>query len=437
MSVLLLALMEWNKLLPLGVGLAPDSPYLWSEGKIPYEVSEEINAADRAVIYDALRLLNERTPLTFRPRKLNPDYIFFRYSQSDNAKEMNSGGGSAVGMRKGKQDIYLQKPVLLTTVLHELFHAMGTLHEQQRWDRNEHLFVDDTAQGETTTVQQLFDFNVGQAVKPGVGFRIYTPYDPNSTMQYSAEAFAKPGKQTIVSRGTLAIPLIRESNYPSVGDFFTIRSMYAQMLSQWPQPPHLVCGELTAPSRELPGFSLKVTGGDTTFSFVIRPVDPHNYPVFDDKDTGQWCAWGHKVHRIGNSNSYLFWTAGIAAQAALAPSARHRAFSVQPQGPEEGVYQRDAATCRLEVAKVGVAERSRRRLTLKNPPQSDPACGAAFELSFECAVIAPRDPMTPPETHCYLPDVPRQRQWDYHVSVASDVDFWVRSGGKWAHFQFQ
>lgn len=55
-----------------------------------------------------------------------------------------SGCWSSVGRVGGKQEVNLQRPGCVTkigTVIHELLHALGFHHEQNRWERDSYVKI--------------------------------------------------------------------------------------------------------------------------------------------------------------------------------------------------------------------------------------------------------------------------------------------------------
>ncbi|KAL6428199.1 hypothetical protein ACFW04_008498 [Cataglyphis niger] len=109
----------------------------------------------------------------------------------------NSGCWSSVGRIGGRQDVNLQVPGCLTqrgTVIHELMHAVGFLHEHSRYERDDYVDIlwQNISPGHT------HNFNKAPAEVTdafGVG------YDYSSVMHYSSTAFSKNNQlKTIVPK---------------------------------------------------------------------------------------------------------------------------------------------------------------------------------------------------------------------------------------------
>lgn len=138
-------------------GLAPDSTR-WPNGIIPFEivggfgmlrnyliyiidfyllVLNLIDAFEMANIEEAMEDYHINTCIRFMPRTgRERDYI--RISDS------KSGCWSSVGRVGGMQEINLQRPACLRrkgTIVHELMHAVGFLHEQNRENRDDHVDI--------------------------------------------------------------------------------------------------------------------------------------------------------------------------------------------------------------------------------------------------------------------------------------------------------
>lgn len=92
---------------------------------------------DRAMINDAVAEYRKLTCVKWVPRTGSErDYVYITNG--------NTGCWSSVGKIGGRQELNLQSPGCLTkkgTVMHEMMHAIGFLHEQNRWERDKHVTV--------------------------------------------------------------------------------------------------------------------------------------------------------------------------------------------------------------------------------------------------------------------------------------------------------
>lgn len=164
----------------------------WDDGIIPYEIDEttvsnysqyEIN-----LIKSAMSLITEKTSgcITFKPKSAN-DSNWIQIKSLE-------GCWSYVGKWRvpGPQEISLQKNwcTWKGTIVHELTHAIGFWHEQNRPDRDGYIKVnyenirpDSITQFDKYTWEGLSTFN--------------TPYDYKSIMQYDEYVFSRNGNKTL------------------------------------------------------------------------------------------------------------------------------------------------------------------------------------------------------------------------------------------------
>ncbi|XP_050521742.1 zinc metalloproteinase nas-13-like [Daktulosphaira vitifoliae] len=158
----------------------------WPKGVIPYEISPYFSSADRQMIMSAIEDYKKNTCLRFTPRTSHDaDYVYFTNG--------NTGCWSSVGRIGGRQEVNLQSPGCLTkkgTVMHEMLHAAGFMHEQNRPDRDSYVTVN------FNNIQSGRENNFDKAQSAmiddqGVG------YDYRSVMHYSANAFSRNGQPTI------------------------------------------------------------------------------------------------------------------------------------------------------------------------------------------------------------------------------------------------
>ncbi|XP_050434322.1 uncharacterized protein LOC126841740 [Adelges cooleyi] len=158
----------------------------WPKGIIPYEISPYFSSSDRQMIMSAIEDYKKLTCLRFTPRTSGDrDYVYFTNG--------NTGCWSSVGKIGGRQEVNLQSPGCLTkkgTVMHEMLHAAGFMHEQNRPDRDKYVTVN------YNNIQSGRENNFEKAQSSmiddqGVG------YDYRSVMHYSSNAFSKNGQATI------------------------------------------------------------------------------------------------------------------------------------------------------------------------------------------------------------------------------------------------
>ncbi|RVE53981.1 hypothetical protein evm_001384 [Chilo suppressalis] len=165
-------------------GVRDKSSY-WPKGIIPYVIEGYYNQEQRDMIKKAIADYHRLTCLRFVPYSGQTDYITIRSA--------NTGCWSSVGRIGGRQEVNLQAPGCVSkkgTVLHELLHAVGFMHEQSRPERDDFVNV------------------VYNNIKPGTenNFRkadakntndFGVTYDYNSVMHYSEYAFSRNNKKTI------------------------------------------------------------------------------------------------------------------------------------------------------------------------------------------------------------------------------------------------
>lgn len=134
----------------------------------------------------ALNVYHDKTCIYFVKRK--PEHTNYISIQSQ-----YSGCWSSVGRVGGAQVVNFQPNGCLEkigTVLHELMHVVGFMHEQNRENRDDHITVvrDNISPG--------YEVNFEKAAK-GTSDGFGVPYDFNSVMHYSQYAFSKNKRATL------------------------------------------------------------------------------------------------------------------------------------------------------------------------------------------------------------------------------------------------
>lgn len=141
------------------------------------------------MISNAIDELKSKTCIKFIPRGGEKDYISIR---SD-----DSGCWSSVGRTGGKQIVNLQAPCLkvIGTSIHELIHAIGFYHEQNRSIRDKYVRI----VTENIPKDKYVNF---EKLEPSDEEDFGLPYDYKSVMHYSPYSFSVNGKATIESKGS-------------------------------------------------------------------------------------------------------------------------------------------------------------------------------------------------------------------------------------------
>ncbi|XP_055340343.1 uncharacterized protein LOC129589568 [Paramacrobiotus metropolitanus] len=163
---------------------------LWpNHTAIPYYISSDFSTKERQVILKALRIMEKKTEgcVLFKARSDESDYIYF-------LGNFRGICDSKIGRIGGMQYIHLARAGLVSSsscmetgrIQHEVMHALGFYHEQQRTDRDQYVYIrkDNIASDE---LYENFAFTTS-------AFIFGTKYDYHSVLQYDAFAFASSNK---------------------------------------------------------------------------------------------------------------------------------------------------------------------------------------------------------------------------------------------------
>ncbi|XP_017873992.1 PREDICTED: zinc metalloproteinase nas-4 [Drosophila arizonae] len=184
----------------------------WPNGVVPYEIRGSFNAHDMATIQNAIDQYHKRTCIRFVPRSTERDYI--------SIVSGSSGCWSSVGRVGGKQEVNLQSPGCLSrpgTAIHELMHALGFLHEQNRMERDSYVAI------QYRNIQSSAMSNFEKAASTEA---FGVPYDYGSVMHYSANAFSTNGQPTIVAMQSQGSSLMGQRKGFSDLDVEKLNRMY-------------------------------------------------------------------------------------------------------------------------------------------------------------------------------------------------------------------
>ena len=105
---------------------------LWPNGVIYYNYHANVPAWMRNVFNRAMYEWNRLSGIRFIYRTNQPNYIQVQYS---------TGNFSNYGMIGGRQILGLSNDAEIGTALHEIGHALGLIHEHQRTDRDQYIYL--------------------------------------------------------------------------------------------------------------------------------------------------------------------------------------------------------------------------------------------------------------------------------------------------------
>ena len=193
---------------PSGLVKAP-SIRLWPSRVIPFYIQPNLKEPER--VMQALALFTN-TAIQFVP-----------YSDQDNVLVFEDSTGickSYVGMIGGKQPLWVSPGCEATEIAHEIMHALGFVHEQNRTDRDQYI--------------EMFPDNIEDQYKDNF-FRLpddmmkvsgLAPFDFESLMMYPPTMFSKNGQATM--RSKIQGQDIHPDSGPSPRDIERMNKVYGQ-----------------------------------------------------------------------------------------------------------------------------------------------------------------------------------------------------------------
>lgn len=186
-------------------------PLVGSVYEIPYMIDP--TSADVANINTAISTYNSELAgvIQWVPVTNQTDYIDFLMNAGDNGGE----GQSFIGRVGGKQMITGAGNCTVATLLHEMGHATGFWHEQERPDRNNYVTMNFNNMVTTTYSNSLIQIDDMQPL---------TLYDWSSIMEYFPDNFSKNGNPVIETIPP-GMPLANFVGY-SAGDIDAIKRLY-------------------------------------------------------------------------------------------------------------------------------------------------------------------------------------------------------------------
>lgn len=223
-----------------GAGL-PLYVYRWPLGTIYYKINQDFPSPSK--VEDAIKEYEDKTPLKFVERTNQPNYIEFIPIENTGI-----GGYSNLGMIGGRQEIGISKLSNAGTVIHEIGHSIGLIHEHSKSDRDKSVIVNydnidpDYKHNFKTTPTQIITLS----------------FDFNSIMLYSCKAFSINGKPTITKLD--GSTYIAQRRRLSEDDIATVSAMYKNYIYSNPSINTLAPTNITNRSA-IVGYNVISNGG--------------------------------------------------------------------------------------------------------------------------------------------------------------------------------
>jgi len=179
----------------------------WPGGVIPFHIQPDVVNPER--VYQAIAMF-EGSAIRFQPQQGEKDVLVFERGEQHCL--------SYVGKVGGKQPLYIEPRCSPTDIAHEIMHALGFVHEQNRSDRDRYVSVN------FDNIEENFRFNFEKLPDAFMATSGLAPFDFESIMIYPVWMFAKPGKSTMEPLDRNQI--IRPSQSLSRGDLERLHRAY-------------------------------------------------------------------------------------------------------------------------------------------------------------------------------------------------------------------
>jgi hypothetical protein len=175
----------------------PSRSRRWPNNVVPYDTMAAGSALE-GKIQQAIEHIQDKTTVKFVKRSNEAAYVRFVATNRND---------SLVGRQGDAQPINLQSnpPAPVGVVIHEVCHALGLYHEQNRPDRDDFIKIHLGAVM-PSNVPGDPNYNTRQFDKITTDAETYGLYDLSSVMHYDGRAFAAAGQFTMTAKDGTPLP---------------------------------------------------------------------------------------------------------------------------------------------------------------------------------------------------------------------------------------
>ncbi|CAI5446638.1 unnamed protein product [Caenorhabditis angaria] len=184
----------------------------WPLGRVPYVLSSAYTTAQRAVIASAFDAYAKKTCVKFVPKTaMDKDYIVIQKLDGCYADFSRVGGRQQVSLADECIDY--------ATIIHEMMHVIGFIHEHQREDRDNYVQIiyKNVIPGANTDFDKLSN----------LGLSYYgEKYDYMSIMHYESNEGSRNGQNTIEAVNSHFTDLMGKTSDFSASDLRRVNRAY-------------------------------------------------------------------------------------------------------------------------------------------------------------------------------------------------------------------
>ena len=271
-----------------------DEDFLWPDKTMPYTVDPDFSEPEQEKIFEAIDHWQGNSDIDFAERTDEEDFVTF--------VEPSSGCSSFVGRLGGEQFIRLAPGCSIGNTIHEIGHALGLWHEQQRSDRDD--FV--------TPLRENLDKRAALVTfGPAAPFGEDSgDYDQGSIMHYGPFFFTnETGKPTLET-----IPpglQIGQRDALSAGDLDGVARLYDEppartVITTNPTGLEFTVDGVTSSSRRTLNWA---PGSVHEISAPTQQGDGDTRYLF-----GRWSDGGEQTHMVTASPDRTVYTANFIVQ---------------------------------------------------------------------------------------------------------------------------
>ncbi|QAY87993.1 M12 family metallopeptidase [Pseudomonas arsenicoxydans] len=301
----------------------------WPGGILYFEVDPSVTASQKAAFVQACQAWSANTPVTCVERNGEPNYVYVATHNGEECGQKKTSC-SYIGMSKGKQDffIYIDQWQDARAIQHEIGHAFGLIHEQQRPDRDNFVSIawgnideKNRSNFDILSVTTVTEYDFESIMHYGNCSFSNKPCDPNAPTESASTIFPKACNRTLVG-GVSITPLdidgMRAAYLPQIAGLYAkSRRPACGVHNLSPEQISSICGSSNCSQASPISFNRKedfhheeCSGGFVT--------DPESFKTCPSKKTLLSSSSNSATFACGTGNPetkyYWDWSCGCAQQ---------------------------------------------------------------------------------------------------------------------------